>query len=61
MSSFTNDFHKLEKLATLGELQPNIGYSLLVCIRNAFLSALRHKLLQSMHCLEQEFVVPIFA
>ena len=37
MSSFTNDFHKLEKLATLGELQPNIGYSFLVCIRYAFL------------------------
>ena len=37
MSSFTNDFHKHEKLATLGELRPNIGYSFLVCIRNAFL------------------------
>ena len=37
MSSFTNDFHKHEKLATSGELRPNIGYSFLVCIRNAFL------------------------
>ena len=37
MSSFTNDFHKHVKLATLGELRPNIGYSFLVCIRNAFL------------------------
>ena len=37
MSSFTNDFHKHEKLATLEELRPNIGYSFLVYIRNAFL------------------------
>ena len=62
MSSFTNDFHKHEKLAT-GRTTAEYWLFFSSLYQECFsvLSRLRHKLLQSMHCLEQEVVVPIFA
>ena len=64
MSSFTNDFHKHEKLISdLGRTTAEYWLFFSSLYQECFsvLSTLRHKLLQSMHCLEQEFVVPIFA